>query len=79
MLKSVIVLLAFTIIFIVVVIIELRLEAAEYYYNCYKRMQFSYNVTDFKCAGLGYNICTKCPYHQRHLKYINKLKNKEQT
>ncbi len=77
MLKSVIVLLAVTIIFIVVVIIELRLEASEWYYNCYKRMQYSYNVKNFKCAGLSNTECKRCPYYKRHLKSINKLKNKE--
>lgn len=77
MLNSILVLVGIAIAVVAITIVDLRLEAADYYYKCYKRMQYSYNMTNFECIGNGYNICAKCPYHKRHLKSINKLKNKE--
>ena len=68
MLNSIIFILVVTVIFILIVIFEMRLEVNEFYYNCYKRMQFKYPLSNYKCMGVNRNECKECPYYKRYLK-----------
>ena len=68
MLNSVTFIIVLLIIFIAVILFTLRVESAEFYYKCFKRMQFKYSLSDFKCFGTGCEECKHCPYYKRYQK-----------
>ena len=76
-LKSWIVLVIIIAVFIIAVIVEMKLEAEQRYYNCYYHMEYKDKAGKFKCQGVeDCNKCKNCPYHKKYLKEENHVKNR---
>lgn len=73
--NSWLVLLGIILVFAIVVLIELKIEADQNYYNCYYMMEFKDKAGNFKCKGVeDCNKCKNCPYYKRYLKTKEKRK-----
>lgn len=52
--------------FVLMLTVEFKLESDEYYYNCYKSMEYRNKSHGFKCRGVDENRCKKCIYYKQY-------------
>ena len=63
--KSLIVLAVIFMVFLLVIVAELRAERLNYFYSCYIHMRYRNMADNFLCKGNGTDGCSKCPYNKQ--------------
>ena len=63
--------LAIFLIFLLIVHVELRLEAEQHYWECYLHMNSKGKADKYRCKGVSSSErCKKCPYYKKYLKEV---------
>ena len=63
-------------VFILVMVVDTKIELEHRYFLCYTDRAFRGIVNDYKCPGNGTNNCHRCPHYKKYWRSHDKCKPK---